>query len=160
MSKNFLLPIAALTTAVVLATTASGDGHADKALTAAIDARQAQMQLVSYNMGILGGMAKGETPFDSAMATAAAESLALVARLDRSILWLEGSIQGDVPNTRAKAEIWSDAAGFEKASSDLEAAADGLVTAAGADITALQTAMGAAGQTCSACHKAYRGPRN
>ncbi|MGA9410409.1 MAG: cytochrome c [Roseobacter sp.] len=160
MSKNFLLPVAALAASAILATTASGDGHADKALTAAIDARQAQMQLVSYNMGILGGMAKGETPFDSATATAAAENLASVAKLDRSILWLEGSIQGAVPGTRAKAEIWSDAAGFEKASVDLETAADGLVTAAGADVSALQTAMGAAGQTCSACHKAYRGPRN
>lgn len=160
MSKNFLLPVAALTASVILATTASGDGHADKALTAAIDARQAQMQLVAYNMGILGAMAKGETEFDTAVATSAAQNLASVAKLDRSILWLEGSIQGDVPDTRAKAEIWTDAAGFEKASTDLEAAADGLVAAASADVAALQTAMGAAGQTCSTCHKAYRGPRN
>lgn len=160
MSKQFLLPIAAIAASFILSTTASGDGHADKALTAAIEARQAQMQLISYNMGILGGMAKSETPFDSAVATAAARNLASVARLDRSILWPEGSVQGEVPDTRAKAEIWTDAAGYDKASVDLENAADGLIAAAGQDLAALQTAMGAAGQTCSACHKAYRGPRN
>ncbi len=160
MSKFIALPVAALAVAVLSSNAALGDGHADKALTAAIDARKAQMQLVSYNMGILGSMAKGEAPFDNARATSAATNLAAVAKLDRSILWLEGSVQGDVPGTRAKAEIWSDAAGFEKASADLEAAADGLVSAAGGDLAALQAAMGAAGQTCSACHKAYRGPRN
>lgn len=160
MSKFFLLPVAALTASVILSTTAASDGHADKALTAAIDARQAQMQLFSYNMGILGGMAKGETAFDTGVATAAAQNLASVAKLDRSILWLDGSIQGEVPDTRAKAEIWTDAAGFKKSATDLEAAADGLVAATGADVSALQTAMGAAGKTCSACHETYRGPRN
>jgi cytochrome c556 len=160
MSKSilFVAPAMALAMSVAFTTTAAGD--ADKAMTAAIDARKAQMQLIGYNMGLLGGMAKGETEFDTAKATAAATSLASVAKLDRSILWLEGTIQGDIPDTRAKAEIWSDAAGFEKASTDLESAADALLEAAGTDLAALQAAMGAAGKTCGACHETYRGPRN
>ena len=160
MSRTIFVPTLALIAATIFASTASSDGHADKAMAAAIEARKAQMQLVAYNMSILGGMAKGEVPFDGAIASSAASNLASVSKLDRATLWLDGTIQGDVPNTRAKAEIWSDAAGFEKSATDLEAAADALVAAAGADLAAVQAAMGAAGQTCSACHKAYRGPKN
>ncbi|QJF51324.1 c-type cytochrome [Roseobacter ponti] len=160
MKKLLLLPLSSALALAALAGTATGDGHADKALTAAIEARQAQMTLISYNLGILGAMAKGEADYDAATATAAATTLSDVARLNRSLLWPEGSVQGEVPETRAKAEIWSDAAGFEKSSEDLEAAADALVAAAGTDLAAVQAAMKAAGESCSACHKAYRGPRN
>ena len=137
MKKILLLPLTTALTLTAFAGTATGDGHADKALSAAIDARQAQMKLISYNLGILGAMAKGEADYDAALATAAAGNLARVARLDRSVLWVEGSVQGEVPDTRAKAEIWSDAAGFEKSATDLEVASDGLVAAAGTDLAAI-----------------------
>ena len=136
------------------------DGHADKAMKAAIDARKAQMKLIAYNMGILGSMAKGEAPFDSAVATSAATNLSAVAKLDRATLWVEGTIQGEVPDTRAKSEIWSDATGFEKSATELENAADALIEAAGTDVAAIQAAMGAAGQSCKSCHESYRGPKN
>jgi cytochrome c556 len=157
--------ITTFTLAAVLSTTCAGgialaDGHAEKAMAAAIEARKHQMQLNGYSMGILGAMAKGDVAFDAATATAAASNLAATAKLDRSILWLDGTIQGEVPNTRAKAEIWSDAAGFEKSATDLETAADALVAAAGTDLAALQEAMKAAGASCGACHEKYRGPRN
>lgn len=160
MNKSFALPLTAALALTVVAGTAIGDGHEDKALQAAISARQAQMQLVGYNTGLLGSMAKGETPFDSTLATAAASNLAAVAKLDRSILWLEGSVQGTVEGTRAKAEIWSDAAGFDKAATGLEDAATAMVTAAGTDLEALQAQMKNLGATCGTCHKAYRGPKN
>jgi cytochrome c556 len=143
-----------------LASVATGESHAEKALLDAIAARQAQMQLISFNMGLLGAMAKGAAPYDAATATAAASNLASVAKLDRSILWLEGSVQGQVGNTRAKAEIWTDAAGFNEDAMALETAADGLIAAAGTDLAALQAAMEPAGKACSACHEAYRGPKN
>ena len=68
MSRTIFVPTLALIAATIFASTASSDGHADKAIAAAIEARKAQMQLVAYNMGILGGMAKGEVPFDGAIA--------------------------------------------------------------------------------------------
>ena len=160
MKRFFALPLATSLSLAVFIGAASGDGHVTKEMTAAIEARQAQMTLISQNMGILGAMAKGEAEYDSSLAAAAASNLAAVAKLERAVLWVEGSIQGDVPDTRAKAEIWSDAAGFEKASVDLESAAESLVVQAGTDLASLQAGMKAVGATCGVCHKAYRGPRN
>ncbi len=60
-------------------------------------------------------------------------------------------------NTKAKAEIWSDRAGFDKAAADFYAAAEKLVALAEAD-----DRPGFAAQfkettaACGACHRAYR----
>ena len=157
MKQKHILALGAALAAGIFVTSASGGGHSD-ASAAAIKARQAQMSLIAFNMGVLGGMAKGEVEFDQARATGAAKSLAHVAKLDPSLLWVEGTIQGEVPGTRAKAEIWSDAAGFAKAGQALADAADGLAASSGLD--GLRAAMGAAGDACSTCHKSYRGPKN
>ncbi|WP_298918166.1 cytochrome c [uncultured Roseobacter sp.] len=160
MKKLFVLPLAASLAITAIAGSAIGDGHADKALQAAISARQAQMKLISFNTALLGDMAKGAVPYDSATASAAASNLAAVAKLDRSILWLEGSVQGTVDGTRAKPDIWTDAAGFDKAAQGLETAAAAMVSAAGTDLASLQASMKAIGDNCGTCHKAYRGPKN
>ena len=60
-------------------------------------------------------------------------------------------------NTRAKAEIWSDRAGFEKAAANFYQAAEKLETLAEADDKAgfadqFKVTAGA----CGACHRAYR----
>jgi cytochrome c556 len=61
--------------------------------------------------------------------------------------------------TRAKAEIWSDAAGFKAASEKAATAADGLAAAVkGGDAAAIQTAGRGVQGTCGGCHTAYRGP--
>lgn len=66
----------------------------------------------------------------------------------------EGSDMGE---TRAKAEIWSNAEGFEKAATDNQQAIDDLVKAAeSADMTAVGAAMANVGKSCKGCHKEYR----
>jgi len=151
----------ALTTlaATAVAFTALADGHS-KALESAIQARKANMGVISYHTGLLGAMAKGDTPYDAAIATAAAENLAAAASMNRMVLWLEGSAQGTMEGTRARPEIWSDAAGFEEDAMALETATAAMVTAAGTDLDALRIAMAAVGTACGDCHKANRGPRN
>lgn len=146
-------------TAATLAATAFADGHS-AALSASVDARHAQMGLLGYHTGILGSMAKGETEYDAATATAAAENLSAAASMERMVLWLEGSEQGAVEGSRAKAEIWLDTDGFEEKAMALETAAEALVAAAGTDLDSLRTAMGDVGKACGDCHKAYRGPKN
>jgi cytochrome c556 len=133
---------------------------ATPALEKATEARHAQMQMVSYHTGVLGDMAKGETPYDAAIATAAAENLASVASMSKITMWIEGSEQGAIEGSRAKSEIWSDAAGFEASMTALVTAATAMIPAAGTDLDALRAAMGPIGNTCGDCHKAYRGPRN
>jgi cytochrome c556 len=69
-------------------------------------------------------------------------------------LFPAGSDKGE---TKALPAIWSDQAGFEKASAALGSAADLLIAAAGAgDIKAAGDALKAVGDACGACHKAYR----
>lgn len=61
--------------------------------------------------------------------------------------------------TRAKAEIWSDAAGFKAAVTKLEVEAAKLekVSKTG-DINAIKDQGKALGGACGGCHKVYRGP--
>jgi len=55
----------------------AADGPYDKA----IKARQAMFQLYSFNIGILGAMAKGDRDYDADVAREAAENLQLVPYL-------------------------------------------------------------------------------
>ncbi len=159
MKRFFCLSLTAFA-AVAVVSTAVADGHATPALENATNARHAQMQMIAYHTGLLGDMAKGTTPYDATVATAAAENLASAAAMNRITLWLEGSEQGAIANSRAKTEIWSDAAGFDQMAVALETATAAMVTAAGTDLDSLRAAMGAVGKSCGDCHKAYRGPEN
>ena len=59
--------------------------------------------------------------------------------------------------TKAAPAIWSDAAGFSKASMALSMAGEALATAAKAgDAAAVQVAVKSMGEACGACHKDYR----
>ena len=63
----------------------------------------------------------------------------------------------DKGSTKAAPAIWTDMAGFQKASMSLATASDGLATAAKAgDATAVAAAFKAMGEACAACHKDYR----
>ncbi|WP_413840253.1 c-type cytochrome [Tateyamaria sp.] len=157
--RPFSLSVLTLVAASLAAPVLS-DGHSSRALEAAAKARNANMSMIGYHMGVLGSMAKGEAPYDAALATAAAENLQAGAAMSRIVLYLEGSEQGAVAGSRAKAEIWSDSAGFEKQAIAFETAAAAMVTAAGTDLEALRGQMQALGGTCGDCHKPYRGPRN
>ena len=60
-------------------------------------------------------------------------------------------------DTKALPEIWSDPAGFQKAAAAFGAAATKLATSAKAgDADAVEADFKALGQTCGACHKAYK----
>jgi len=61
--------------------------------------------------------------------------------------------------TRAKAEIWSDSAGFKAAVDRAITASGQLVSAVNSgDAAQVTAAAGAMQQTCAGCHGAYRGP--
>ena len=63
-------------------------------------------------------------------------------------------------DSRAKPEIWSDAAGFKKANDKFIGAAAVLVKAVGSgDPAAVGAALKGAGKTCGGCHKPYRLPK-
>ena len=63
--------------------------------------------------------------------------------------------------TRARPEIWSDWAGFERAGARLLVAARAVNRAAqGGDIAAVRAAMPALTRACSGCHDDYRAPEH
>ena len=59
--------------------------------------------------------------------------------------------------TKAKPEIWRNEAEFGRMMSDLQSKTAALATAAkGGNVDAAKAALGAAGQTCKACHDKYK----
>ena len=144
--------------AVALTATASFSASHSKNSNETVAARHAQMGLIGYHTGILGAIAKGEMDYDSAIVDAAATNLRELAKMQRATLWIAGTEQGAVDGSRAKADVWSDAAGFAAKFTDLENAAGAMIGAA--DAAAVGAAMGGIGGACKACHETYRGPKN
>ena len=123
-------------------------------------ARQGMMRIIALNMGVLGGMAKGEILFDAGQATAAANSLVAVSLIDQRLLWPEGSDNDTSFNTIALPAIWEKPAEFGTIWSELGIAALGLQAAAAKGRSALGPALGKAGGTCKACHETFRASDN
>lgn len=70
-----------------------------------------------------------------------------------------GSAPGPGVNTRAKALVWSDRAGFTKLQNEMVAAANALHAVAGrGDVAAMRAARDRLGKSCKACHDRFRVP--
>lgn len=141
-----------------LASVAAGGAVAQSAIEGAIKARKAHMQLQAFNIGPLVGMAKGEMPYDAAVATAAAGNLAALTGMNFGRYFPEGSAQGQAEGTRALPAIWENGEDVMAKVAALNEAVAALNAAAGTDLAALQGAIGPVGEACGACHKAYRAP--
>lgn len=129
------------------------DGHLDKA----IKARKAQMTLLSWNLGKLGAMAKGEAEYNAEVATAAANSLVAVATVNTDGFWPAGTDSTAMPDkTRAKKAAWDTYPDVANKHKDMVAATQNLAAAAGNGLDALKEAVGATGKTCGGCHKPFR----
>lgn len=148
------LPFAIGLSIAIVATASLAATASDKAVAA----RHAQMQMISYNTGLLGDIAKGDAEFDAALVASAAANLNALAKLDGTSLWIAGTEQGAIEGSRAKTEIWTDAAGFADKFAALEKASADMMDAA--DLDAVKAGMGAIGGACKACHDTFRGPKN
>ena len=119
----------------------------------AIKYRKASFTVMAAHFGRLGAMANGRVPYD---AKAAAENADVVATLSK-LPWAafgEGTDKGD---TRAKPEIWKEAAKYKEAADKMQAEIVKLNTAAKAgNIDALKAAFGPAAASCKACHDNFR----
>jgi cytochrome c556 len=116
------------------------------------------MSIMAYNIGILGNMARGNTEYDAAAASTAANNLAVLAQLDGRGHWPEGSDNASLGMevTAALPAIWEDMGGFGEAWMAYAAAAEGVAAVAGDGLEALQGAMGALGGACGGCHRNFR----
>jgi cytochrome c556 len=117
--------------------------------------RQGLYQVVGWQNRTMATMVKGQAPFDAAEFARAAEIVALMAATAPGA-FAPGSDKG--APTRAKPEIWSDAAGFKKAVDSFQAESAKLAQVAkGAkDVDAVRAQFGALVKTCGACHDNFR----
>ena len=119
----------------------------------AIKYRKASFTVMAAHFGRLGAMANGRVPYD---AKAAADNADVVATLSK-LPWAafgEGTDKGD---TRAKPEIWKEAAKYKEAADKMQAEIVKLNTAAKAgNIDALKAAFGPTAASCKACHDNFR----
>lgn len=149
--------LAGILGAAVVTTAAFGGGHADKQTMAAVEARKHHMQLYAFNLGLLGGMAKGDIAYDAAAATAAASNLAALASLDQSRYWPPGSDTDALgEDTKALPAIWASDSTARDKGMELAKAAAAMQDSAGESLEALQAAIGAVGKSCGSCHESYR----
>jgi cytochrome c556 len=115
--------------------------------------RHEAMETVQESFKPLRAIAVKETPFDAAVVKKSA-TVILEKLKEAHGLFPEGSGGG---TTRAKAEIWSDRAGFDQAMKNAQAAATAM--AAVSDEAAFVAAMKTLGGSCKSCHDKYRLPK-
>lgn len=156
--KLGIFGVSGIVAAAVLATTAFSEGHADKAVLSAVKARQSQMTLYAFNIGLLGGMAKGDIEYNADAAAAAAANLAALSQLDQSRLWPQGSdnVALGADTTEALPAIWEAGSTVGDKGMALATAAIALEQAAGGGLDALRGAIGDVGKSCGGCHETYR----
>jgi cytochrome c556 len=122
----------------------------------AVDARRAAFTLIGGNFRPLGAILKGAAPADAAEVNKRATRLAFLAGLlDEN--FPEVSNLGQ-PDSKAKAEIWSDRADFDQKLKGFQTDVAALVqvSAEKGSADAIKAAITAVGQDCKACHDKYR----
>ncbi|MDJ0822125.1 MAG: cytochrome c [Paracoccaceae bacterium] len=136
----------------------SGTAAYAQDFSAQLKARQGQFRIMAINLGILGGMAKGEVEYTAEAAQAAADTLVAVSMIQQGPHWPAGSSEMDIDGTRAKAEIWDNLPDVLDKWAKFGEAAKVMQTAAGEGPASIGPALGQMGGTCKACHDAYRAP--
>jgi cytochrome c556 len=119
----------------------------------AIKYRKASFTVMAAHFSRVGAMANGRVPFD---AKAAADNAAIVESMSK-LPWAAFGEGTDKGETRAKPEIWKDAAKFKEGGDKMVAEIAKLNAAAKTgNLDSIKTAFGAAAGTCKACHDAFR----
>jgi cytochrome c556 len=121
-----------------------------------IKARQACMKAQGAAVfGLFFPILKGEKPYDAAGVKTAYDAME-TACADWNNFWTEDSMTSATLKVKAKPEILTDKAGFEKVSN----AAYEAITALGkaGDEASFKAALPAVGAACQGCHEKFRLP--
>jgi cytochrome c556 len=130
---------------------------ADDPLQKAIKARQAEMQLRSFNAGPLFGMAKGDIDYDADLAKKLAGNLKLLLDLDNSRAWAKGSDNENYAGeTAALPKIWTTYPEIADYGKKFALAVNELAAVAGNGRDALKSKIGDLGKSCKGCHDEFR----
>lgn len=125
-----------------------------------LKARKGQFNLLALNVGVLGGMARGNIDYDATLAEAAANNIVAIASINQLPLWPEGSDGMSIDGTRAEPDIWDNFDDFAAKWGALATAAQGLPAAVSSGVAGIGPALGPVGGTCKDCHDTYRAPES
>jgi cytochrome c556 len=118
-----------------------------------IKARHHLMEDTGDAAKVVGGMLKGEQPFDADAAMAALKTWKKTAT-EAGDLFPEGSETGH--DTEAKATIWTDRDGFNAKLENFNTQVDAAIAANPDSLDALKAAADPVFKACKACHEGYR----
>ena len=122
-----------------------------------LKARQGEMQLRSYNVGPLFGMAKGKMEYDAALASKLANNLKTQLSLDIGSAWKQGTdIEAYPGKTTALGKIWSTYPEISNYGKKYAQAVNELAAAAGNGLDALKPKISEVGKACKGCHDEFR----
>ena len=139
--------------AAIAALGASLDALAQVKPDVLVKQRQAVMTLQGKYLGPIGAMMKGARPYDADVVATYATFLENLSRMP----WdgFDASTKGE--KSKAKPEVFSDAAKFKAASDLLESEVAKLGAAARAKNEAgVRAAFGGVAKACGSCHDAFR----
>lgn len=150
MKKTYVAAAMALSVCTGYAVDASAQAKPEDQ----IKMRKAALTIVSWNFGAIGGMVKGQRPYDQAEAVKRAEAVAFASTLPWEAFGKGTETGGD---TRALPEIWQQPEKFKAAQDRFVSEAAKLVQAAKTgDQGQLKSQFGATAKACSACHDDFR----
>lgn len=134
---------------------ASGTAAAQVKPEDVIKFRQSVYTVIGWHVRPLGAMVKGQTPYNQAEFLRNADIVADMSKIAPHA-FPAGSDTG--APTRAKPEIWSDAAGFKKVMDNFQAEAAKLAEVAktATSVDQVRGQFGAMGKSCGACHDNFR----
>ena len=148
-----MIPAAVLALAALTPLTALAE---DDAKEAAVEARQGYLLMLAATMDPPAAMAKGEMPYDEAVAAQAAANIEVLTKYTVGMHFLPGTAAGEVDDTDAKPEIWKDQAGFGAKFAGLQEAAMGAAAAVKGGQANVGPVVQKLGGACKACHDNYR----
>jgi cytochrome c556 len=120
----------------------------------AVKYRQSAFFIMGQNFGRVAAMAQGKAPFD---AKVAAESAAIAETMSK-LPWA-GFVAGSesAGSSKAKPEIWADAAKFKEGADKMQAEMTKFSAAAKTgSLDNIKAALPGVGGTCKACHDDFR----
>ena len=146
MKKNAILVLASL-----LAFSSLASAQFNKPEDA-IRYRKAGFTIMAAHFSRIGAMVNGKAPFDAAAAASNAQLVEQVGTLP----WA-GFVAGSEDGSKAKPEVWTNAAKFKEAADKFRAESAKLTAAAKTgNADQLKTAFGATAATCKGCHDTFK----
>lgn len=146
-----IITLAAVAAIVAFPVTSYADAKED-----AIEARHGYMKMLGMNMGTLSGMAKGEMPYDEAVASTAASNIEALTGYALSGLFIEGTSVDDNSDSEALPAIWEKPEEFSAKYAALVEAAAGAGEAVKGGQANIGPVLQKLGGSCKGCHDDFR----